>query len=313
MLNVQRMRVLREVAARGSIAGAAAALWVTPPAVSQQLATLEREAGVPLLERDGRRVRLTEAGRRLVARTERVLAELEAAQAELASASSGGITGRLRVSAFPTAARSLLVPTLARLRAAHPLLGLSMTDFEPEDAMPALKTGHLDVVITYEWDLLPMIEDPGIEREELLAEPVYLAIPATHPLAGSTGKLGDFSEEQWIVGRDQTTMLEFVVASTARAGFTPKTQLHSMDFQVILAAVGAGLGVSLVPPLALIGRYPDVAFQQLEDASLQRRTYAVVRRGSAENPAIAAALGTLREPAAELAAHQPTGRAPADR
>jgi len=120
MLNVQRLRVLREVAARGTIAAAAEALWVTPSAVSQQLSQLERETGVPLLERDGRRVRLTGAGERLVAHTERILADIEEAEAELAALGTG-ISGYLRTSAFPTAARSLLVPTLARLGQAHDL------------------------------------------------------------------------------------------------------------------------------------------------------------------------------------------------
>jgi DNA-binding transcriptional LysR family regulator len=294
MLNVQRMRVLREVSTRGSVAGAAEALWVTPSAVSQHLAALERETGVKLVERDGRGLRLTEAGRRLVAHTERVLAELESAEADLATTASG-ISGDLRISAFPTAARSLLVPALVRLRAEHPLLRLSMTDFEPEEAVPALKGGRLDVVVTYQWDVLPDLGDAGIEREELLVEPVFLAMPADDPRAGHPVSVQDFADDEWIVGRDQTSMLELVVASANRAGFRPRTDFHSMDFQVILAAVGAGLGVSLVPPLALIGRYPDVDFQPLLDLKLNRTIYAAIRRGSGGNPAIAAVITALRE------------------
>jgi DNA-binding transcriptional LysR family regulator len=305
MLNVQRMRILREVAARGTVAAAAEALWVTPPAVSQQLAALERETGVKLVERDGRRLRLTEAGRRLVAHTERVLAELEAAEAEIA-AQSEGISGHVRISAFPTAARSLLVPALAQLRKMHPLLQLSMTDLEPEESAPALKTGHLDVVVTYEWDVLPTVQDPGIEREELLVEPTYLAMPADHRCAGRPVSVKDLVDEEWIVGRDQTSMLELVVTSAALSGFEPKTDFHSMDFQVILAAVGAGLGVSLVPPLALIGHYPDVDFQPIVDMSLNRRTYAAIRKGSGGNPAIAAVLAALREAASSLSCRLPS-------
>lgn len=306
MLNVQRMRVLREVATRGSIAAAAEVLWVTPPAVSQQLAALEREAGVRLLERDGRRLTLTEAGRRLVAHTERVLAELESAEAELA-ATAAGLSGSLRISAFPTAARSLLVPALATLRREHPLLQLSMTDLEPEESLPALKAARLDVVVSYEWDVLPAIEDPGLEREALLVEPVYLAMPKTDSRAGRPASVREFADDEWIVGRDQTSMLELVVASAKRAGFQPRTNFHSMDFQVILAAVGAGLGVSLVPPLALIGRYPDVDFQPIADVTVDRRVYADIRRGSGGNPAIAAVISALHEAADSLSCRVDAG------
>ncbi len=295
MLNVQRLKVLREVAARGTIAAAAEALWVTPSAVSQQLAQLEREAGVPLLERDGRRVRLTGAGERLVAHTERILADLEEAEAELAALGTG-ITGYLRTSAFPTAARSLLVPALAKLGHEHPHLRVSMIDFEPEEAMPALKTGHLDLVLTYEWDFIPVIEDSGIERTLLLTEPVYLALPASHPLAGRTVHLDELKNEEWIVGRDSTSMLDLVVTVAGRAGFEPRTDLHSMDFQVILAAVAEGLGVTLVPPLAFMGCRPEgIDIESLEDLPLHRRIHAVIRRGSGGNPAIAVAVAALLE------------------
>ncbi len=300
MLNVQRLRVLREVAARGTIAAAAEALWVTPSAVSQQLSQLERETGVPLLERDGRRVRLTGAGERLVAHTERILADIEEAEAELAALGTG-ISGYLRTSAFPTAARSLLVPTLARLGQAHPHLRVSMIDFEPEEAMPALKTGHLDLVLTYEWDMLPTVDDPGIERTLLLTEPVYLALPHTHRLAGTPVQIADLADDEWIVGRDSTSMLDLVVSAANRAGFEPRTDLHSMDFQVILAAVAEGLGVTLVPPLALVGCRPEgVDIQPLVGMQLHRRIHAAIRRGSGDNPAIAVALAALRERSAIL-------------
>jgi DNA-binding transcriptional LysR family regulator len=309
MLNVQRLRVLREVAARGTIAAAAEALWVTPSAVSQQLSQLERETGVPLLERDGRRVRLTGAGERLVAHTERILADLEEAEADLAPPGTG-VSGFLRTSAFPTAARSLLVPALARLGTEHPHLRVSMIDFEPEEAMPALKTGHLDLVLTYEWDMIPTVDDPGIERTLLLTEPVYLALPRAHPLAGRPVNMRDLADDEWIVGRDSTSMLDLVVSAAHRAGFEPRTDLHSMDFQFILAAVAEGLGVTLVPPLALVGCRPEgVDVEPLVDAQLHRRIHAAIRRGSGGNPAIAVALEALAERAGHLETElpRPTG------
>lgn len=305
MLNVNRLRMLREVASRGSIAAAAEGLFMTPSAVSQQMAVLEREAGVPLLERSGRGVRLTDAGRGLVSRTEEVLAALQRAEADLAAAGRG-VVGRVRLSAFPTGARAVLVPAIARLRDEYPNLRISMIDLEPEEALPQLKAGDLDVVLTYEWDLLPALADAGVERQELFSEPIYLALPATHHLAEKRRiAVADLRDEEWIVGRDQTSMLDLVVAAGLKAGFEPRTDFHSMDFQVILAAVGAGLGVALVPPLALFGSYPDVAIRRVADFELARTLLTSIRRGSGGNPGIAAVLKAVRESAAEVAASLP--------
>lgn len=310
MLNVTRLRMLREVASRGTIAAAAESLFMTPSAVSQQMAVLEREAGVPLLERSGRGVRLTDAGRGLVANTERILAEIEHAEAQLAAAAHG-VIGHVRVSAFPTAARSVLIPALVALREEYPNLRVSMIDLEPEEAMPALKARDLDVMVTYEWDLLPTLEDPGLERSELLTERVYLALPETHPLAerGGPVAIAELASEGWIVGRDQTSMLELVTGAARAAGYEPRTELHSMDFEVILAAVGAGLGVALVPPLALVSESPGVAIRDISDLDLNRAIWASIRRGSGANPGIAAVLAALRSESDRVSAQLP-GPAP---
>lgn len=307
MLNLNRLRMLREVASRGTIAAAAEAFFMSPSAVSQQMAVLEREAGVPLLEREGRGVRLTDAGRRLVLNTERILAEIEHAEAELA-ASSGGVVGHVRVSAFPTAARAILIPALVDLRSGHPNLQISTIDLEPEESQPALKARELDLVLTYEWDVLPSIEDPGIEREELLAERVSLALPANHPAAlrGGPVAISELVDEQWIVGRDSTSMLDLVKAAAHQSGFEPRTGIHSMDFGVILAAVGAGLGVALGPQLAFTERHPDVAVREIADLQLNRSIWAAIRRGSGQMPGIAAVLGALRDASTSLVEHLPT-------
>lgn len=306
MLNVTRLRMLREVAARGTIAAAADALFMSPSAVSQQMSVLEREAGVPLLERQGRGVQLTDAGRALVADTERILAEIEAAEAHLAAA-AGGVVGHVRVSAFPTAARSVLVPALLALRDKHPHLRVSMVDLEPEEAMPALKARDLDVVLTYEWDLLPSLRDAGVEFERLFTERVYLALPATHPLAAQDRpvSIADLAEEEWIVGRDSTSMLDLVTAATRRYGYEPRTDFHSMDFEVILAAVSAGLGVALAPPLALIGDISGVAVRELPDLDVNRTIRAGIRRGSGSNPGIAEVLREIRAAAAVVSKRLP--------
>lgn len=299
MLNVHRMRLLREVASRGSIAAAAEALYLTPSAVSQQLAVLEREAGTPLLERAGRSVRLTFAGERLVSHTERVLADLEEAEADLA-AISGDVAGLLRMCAFPTAARALLVPAMALLKGRYPNLEFSMVDLEPEDSLPMLRTGDLDVVLTYGFDRLPERSDPGIERRMLLVEPMFLALSTSHPRASGPVSMADLAKEHWLVGRDGSPFHEVMERVANEAGFEPRLDLHSNDYQVILASVEAGLGVGLVPPLAFFAEYPGVVYRTLTDATVQRYVLVAIRSGSAARPAISAALTALETVADEV-------------
>lgn len=306
MLNVTRMRLLREVADHGSIAAAAEALYMTPSAVSQQMSTLEREAGVELLDRSHRRVRLTAAGERLVAHAERVLAVLEEAEADLAAV-AGGVAGRLAICAFPTAARAVLVPALARLRERNRQLDLMVSDLEPEEAIPALKAREMDVVVTYEFDHLPTPQDPGVERHILMREPMYVAMKRTHRHASGPLRIADLAKEQWVVGRDGSPFLEVQVRVANEAGFEPKIHFHSNDYQVILAAIEAGLGIALVPPLAMFGRYSDIVLRLPEDIEVNRRIVAVVRAGSSDSPSIAAALAALRESAEEAASMDVSG------
>src|SRR5918994_222715 len=179
-LDVRRMRVLREVAERGTIAAAARPLAFTPSAVSQQLAALEREAGVALLDRHGGRVRLTEAGRRLVARTEAILVELEAATAELAAAAAD-VTGDVHVAAFPSAERALLAPAVARPARRPPDLRVRTTELEPEASLPALRLGDADLAIAHEDTSSPAPRDARLVRVDLLEEPLRVVLPAGHP------------------------------------------------------------------------------------------------------------------------------------
>jgi DNA-binding transcriptional LysR family regulator len=304
MLNVNRMRILREVAARGSIAGAAEALYLSPPAVSQQMATLEREAGVELLERVGRGVRLTPAGERLVEYADRVLAVLEEAQADV-DAVAHGVAGRVFTSAFPTAARALLVPALARLRQDYPRLQLKMVDLEPEDSLPLLRVGDLDILITYEFEIMPESLGQGMERVPLMSEPMAIALPVSHPKASGPVSIADLKDDQWVVGRDGSPFLEVQKHVAHQAGFEPHVDYHSNDFQVILAAVEAGLGVALVPPMGRFAEYPGVAFRQPADIQVRRQISAVIRSGSGSSPAVAAALNAIRGVARERAAASP--------
>src|SRR5215470_16040986 len=180
MLDVRRLRVLREVAARGTIAAAARSLAYTPSAVSQQLSALEREAGVALLDRGGGRIALTEAGRGLVRRTEAILDDLEAAEAEL-EATATEVGGTVRVACFPSAARALLAPAFAALRARHPLLDARLVELEPEASLPALRMGEVDVAVSHENARHPARGESRLRREDLLEEPLLVALREGRP------------------------------------------------------------------------------------------------------------------------------------
>ena len=229
---------------------------------------------------------------------------LEEAQADV-DAIAHGVAGRVHTCAFPTAARALLVPALARLRTKYPRLELRMVDLEPEESVPLLKTGELDILLTYEFDKMPLRDDPGLERILLMSEPMSLAIPVSHPLAAGPVRISDFKDEQWVVGRDGSPFLEVQVRVANEAGFQPHVDLNSNDYQVILAAVEAGLGIALVPPMARFADYPGVAFRRPVDTEVRRRVLAVIRRGSGGSPAVAAALEAIRGVARERAAGSP--------
>src|SRR4051812_1850403 len=180
MLDVRRMRVLREVAVRGSFSAAAEALSFTQSAVSQQIAALEREAGTVLVRRNARGVRLTEAGEALVRHADAILARLDEAEAEL-EAIAGLRGGRLRLAAFESAAASLMPLAIAAFRAAHPGVELSLIISEPEDSAPLLRSGEIDLALGYDSRIRAEVD--GIARHQLVSDPLFLAMPADHALA----------------------------------------------------------------------------------------------------------------------------------
>jgi DNA-binding transcriptional LysR family regulator len=293
-LNTTRLRILREIAERGTISAAAEALWLTPSAVSQQMSALEREVGVPLLERSPRSVRLTDAGTRLVAHAERILADCEAAIADLES-QSGRVSGTVRVSAFSTAAQAFLLPALQVLRERFPSLTVMATDLEPHEAMPALKSGQLDLVISHQYSTMPPYADPGIERTDIVTERMLLALPADHPLADKSSRLADFAGERWIVGQEATFCRDAVIRAAHLAGFEPIVELQFNDYRVIANAVRRGLGVALIPRIADLRGIDGLSLRALEEPRLERTVFAAVRKGSAQSPGIAAVLGALQE------------------
>ncbi|MFD8482438.1 LysR family transcriptional regulator [Kitasatospora sp. NPDC059673] len=283
MLDVRRLRLLRELAHLGTIAAVADALAFSPSAVSQQLSVLEREAGVPLLERTGRRVALTPAGRNLVRHTEAVLELLERADAELAHARRG-LAGPLRIGAYPSAVRALVPAALAELASRHPELEAMVSEVDPAAVAAALRAGELDLALVHEYDLVPDEPEEGIALTgPVFAEPMYLA-------ARSAGTLADHQGSPWITAPPGTRCHELTQRACQAAGFSPRVRHRVDDFAAQLALVAAGQGVALVPHLGT-GHCPvNVALTRLP---IYRRTRTAFRAGAAAHPAVAAFAAAL--------------------
>jgi DNA-binding transcriptional LysR family regulator len=288
-LDVRRLRVLRELAERGTVAATAEALSFTPSAVSQQLATLEREAGVVLLERDGRRLALTDAGRTLVVHADAVLAQLERAEAELA-AGAQEITGTLRIAAFSSFARSML-PGVAAAMLAHERLALHVRDAEPQDSLPLLRLGELDVVIAQRFPYVPREFGSAFHVVELFEDPLHLATGPGHHDAPA--RFADLAGRPWVAGHPGTNCHEVVVHACRAGGHEPRIVGFSNDFAVVSALVARGVGIALIPEIAHDQAPPEVTLRPL-DPPLKRDVLAVVRAGAEDRPAIAALLAELR-------------------
>jgi DNA-binding transcriptional LysR family regulator len=304
MLDLRRLRLLRELAARGTIGAVAEALAYSPSAVSQQLAQLEREAGVPLLERAGRNVRLTAAAQTLVGHTDALLARLEEAESEL-EANAERLTGTLRVAAMQSAALYLLAPALTRLSAEHPALRVEMTDEEPEESMPALALGSLDMVLGDQYPFLPRPPDPRLHVEPLLEEHFRVILHRDHPLAigGGPVPLAALRHEPWAIGKPGTHYAELAIrACRALGGFEPDVRHRSTDLLILLALVAAGQAVTLLPDLVRAGREPDVVVRDVAEAPLTRTVVSAIRRGSARRPALRALRAALSDAAAAATA-----------
>jgi DNA-binding transcriptional LysR family regulator len=288
-LDVKRLRVLRELAARGTVAATAEALAFTPSAVSQQLSALEREAGVVLLEREGRRLQLTDAGRTLVAHADAVLAQLERAEADL-HAGSTEISGTLNVAAFSSFARSLL-PHAAAPMLKHERLQLHVRDAEPQDSIPLLRLGELDVVVAQRFPYVPRDFGPASHVVDLFDDALHLATGPGHHDA--TPNFPDLAGRPWVAGHPGTSCHEVVLHACHAAGHEPRIVGFSNDFAVVSALVAQGVGVALIPEIAHDQAPPEVRLRPL-DPPLSRQVVAVVRAGAEQRPAVAAFLDELR-------------------
>jgi DNA-binding transcriptional LysR family regulator len=294
MLDLRRLRLLSELSRRGTIAEVAGVVGYTPSAVSQSLAQLEREVGVALLERDGRRVRLTPAATGLVARTDRALAELDAAAAELA-AEQGAVRGRIVIGAFPSAATGLVVPAVRDLRARHAELDCTVVEHEPEDGIPLLRSGALDMLVSERYDDVAPAPVGGLEEHRLMSEPLLLVLPDDHA-APDPVDLRTLADAPWIAGLTGTQFAAALDHACRSAGFAPRVVHRADDATLHHALVAAGLGIGLLPALACSGS-EGVRYARVEPAPPRRHVAALVRRGADRRPAVATALEVLASPA----------------
>ena len=304
MLDVRRLRLLRELHERGTVTAVAQALAYTPSAVSQQLATLEREAGVPLVERQGRRLRLTDAGRVLVDHAAAVIARLELAESDLAAAAGAEAAGRVRIAAFQTAASGLVLPVLGVLRERHPKLRLELLEMEAEEGLELLRRGEVDLVLAEEYDFAPRRRDPGLVLTAICRDPLVLVLPQGHPLAAAHPEavpMAELAGEPWASPRAGTAFdASLVRACRVYGGFEPDRHHRSNDLAVLEQLVAAGEAVALLPSLGRPGRTPGVAVRRPADAPLDRSIFLAVRRASAGRATLAAVADAVREQARAL-------------
>jgi DNA-binding transcriptional LysR family regulator len=298
MLELRRLRLLRELNERGTIAAVADALQFTPSAVSQQLAMLEREAGVPLLERAGRGVRLTDAALVLVGHADALLERAALAEADLAAA-AGSVAGRGRIAAFQSVALRLALPAMEALARDAPRLRCELVEAEPEHALPALALGDVDVVLGDEWQHQPVRMAEGLAREDLFDDPVRLVVPARHPAArGHRGAvpLAELAGEAWVAGQERMAWPEMIERTCRElGGFRPDVRHRTDDATVAVALVARGLAVTMLPELPLLGHHPGVAVRPIAEAPVSRTIFAATRAADAVRPSTRALLAALRE------------------
>ncbi|MFI1523415.1 LysR family transcriptional regulator [Kitasatospora cineracea] len=302
MIDARRLRTLRAVADHRTVTAAAAALYLTPSAVSQQLAALEQETGHTLLVRAGRGVRLTAAGEILLTHADAVLAQLERAEADLAAYSSGA-AGEVTVAAFATGIALVLAPAVAALAGSAPDLRVRVLDAEGDASLPMLLDGRADIAVAVEYRGAPRADDRRLTRLPLYAEPFDAVLPLHHPLAAGSGPVAvaDLAAEPWIGPYPGNPCHDVVLLACEHAGFQPRLVHSSDDFRAVTALASAGAGVALVPRSALRGTESDaIAVRPVDSALATRRVFAATRAGAELHPLIRPVLTALATAAGHL-------------
>jgi molybdate transport repressor ModE-like protein len=300
MLDVRRLRVLREVAARGSFSAAAQALNFTQSAISQHVAALERETGTMLVERSPRGVRLTEAGQALTRHADAILARIEDAEEELA-AIAGLRGGRLRLASFQSAGATLVPRAVADFRDRHPGVELAMIEAEPDEAANHLRAGEIDLALVYDFETLPGTLNSELQIDHLIDDPYDAILPKDHPLAKRRGlRLADLAEEPWIASTSGCGCRQITERACQDAGFEPRVAFEADETLAAQALVAAGVGVTIFPRLALATVHPGVVVRALPRDAIARRVWAARLADGYCSPASEAMVQTLRDVAEEF-------------
>lgn len=308
MLDLGRLRVLRELKLRGTVGAVAESLGYSPSAVSQQLAQLQKEAGVRLVERVGRRLRLTESGEVLAEHAEQLLSAAHRAQ-EAAVAASGCVAGVVKVVGFQTALLHVLAPALPRLAARYPELAVDVLDEEFSRVLQALVLQEIDVVLTDEYSHLPRPKRPELRAEVLITEKMRLALPESHPLADGDGplRMADLADCAWATGHVGTNHADLLERTCVElGGFRPDVRYRTNDLLVIFAMIAQGDAIGIIPDLALAEQQHGIVVRDIAEARVDRRMVLWTRVGADVRPSVRAVLEELRRSADELAADRPS-------
>jgi DNA-binding transcriptional LysR family regulator len=303
-IDLRRLRVLQELAERGTVAATAEAVHLSPSAVSQQLATLSRQVGVVLLERVGRGVRLTPEARLLLHHAAILNSQMEQARADLVDEQTGQV-GTVAIGAFATAITGLVAPALGLVRRDRPGLVVSAHEIQAPECFTRLDAGDLDIVVTVEWRHAPPRTDPRYARHHLLADRLDAVLPRGHRLADRQMTLAALAEEPWITGSPGGPCVEVALAACASAGFTPEIRHHTEDWGAVAALVAAGAGVALVPRLAAALLPDHVVVRPLNGDQPVRNIFVATRAGSGGSPTLQPVLSALREIAGNAATVSP--------
>jgi DNA-binding transcriptional LysR family regulator len=301
MLNTSRLQILTEVVNRGSFSAAAEALSYTQSAVSQAVARLEAETGAMLVVRDRRGVRPTAAGATLLEHAERIFAQIEAAETDLAAV-MGVRGGRLRVASFPSAGATLMPLAIASFRQSHPDVSLSLAEGEPEEIAPRLRAGEFDLALLFEFPGVGERSAASLRTVSLLVDPMHVALPADHPLATKPALgLTDLRDQDWVQTSASSPCARHVVRSCVAAGFEPHVAFESDDYETVQGLVAAGVGVALVPRLALTRVRPGIVVRALAPRSPARNVVAATISGPGVVPAAKTMVKVLADVAGRYA------------
>jgi DNA-binding transcriptional LysR family regulator len=293
MLDVKRMRVLSEVVRTGSFSAAADSLHLSQSAVSQQVAALEKEVGMQLLERTSDGPKLTAAGETLMSHADAVITRLAEAEREL-SGIAGLEGGRLRVISFPTASATLMTRALSEFRRRFPNVELQLAEGEPEESLPAIRRGDYDLALAFDFTAHPEDFGRDIAADLIFEEKMRVGLPQGHPLAASEAvDVSTLADEDWLVGTGSSSCRTHMINICRDAGFDPRVSFESDDYQVLFGLAEAGLGVALLPELA--GDHPGVALRPIEPDAPIRRIWAITREPESRSPAAEQMLAILND------------------